>query len=614
MTIELTTVEQVKAVYRSIFRTDLNDSTATAVATSIDNGTTSLETYQAGLIAQTTKTTQAAFALSSFIEGVVPTSARIDSLTEFAKTQFDYYANVLKSDNAQLGAYEALGKAFAADASTSAAFEARYGALSATDFVITAYAQIFDNAASTVPSDAALANLVGQIEYFTGIYVEAGIPAADAALQAKGAVLGQIIGYAFTDATRAGESSLQLKVAAAISEVATDAATGAPSDVYGSSILAANITITGDVGPAVTDPLLKSTIYNDKIAGTLGVTSFTSATKIDGGLGVDELTITTATGNAEYAPEADVVKSIEKVTVVTAGDDATVTLTNVKGLTDVTFGAGSTTGLSLVGLDAATAVHVAATEETAGLVLGYASAPAAAKISIDANYTGTIAFSDEEVKSVTVDVTAAASDVNFTGSALESVTVTSKGTITVDAMGVGLTSLDLTGVGTYATVNLGCTTFDDAVTVKLGKGADVLTIAGDKAHSVTLGAGADTLKVLATSGNVDTGSAADLAASALVVTDFSKTDLDILKLDGLRTSLDSTQLGQISGSADLLAAASLAANFADAGEWAVFSYGSDTYLLNDLGDSGLDAQDTLVKLTGFQLSDFNASNLVFSAI
>jgi hypothetical protein len=159
-------------------RTALNDSAATAIAASIDGGTTTFATYQAGLIAQTATTTTAAFALSTFVEGVVPTSARIDSLTAFAKTQFDYYTNTLKSANAQLGAYEALGKAFAADPTTSATFAARYGALSATDFVTTAYASIFD--ASPVPSSGALANLVGQVAYFTDLYTKAGIPAADA--------------------------------------------------------------------------------------------------------------------------------------------------------------------------------------------------------------------------------------------------------------------------------------------------------------------------------------------------------------------------------------------------------------------------------------------------
>jgi hypothetical protein len=609
MTIELTTVQQVQAVYKSILRTDLNDATAAAVADAIDNGTSSLATYQAGLIAQTTNTTQAAFALSTFIEGVVPTSARIDSLTSFAQTQYDYYANVLKSDNAELGAYEALGKAFAADASTSASFAARYGSLSATDFVTTAYAQIFD-VANSVPSATALANLVAQIDYFTGIYVDSGIPAADAALQAKGAVLGQIIGYAFTDASRAGDSSLQVSIADAINLVATDAATGTPTDVYGRAVLAADITITGDVGPAVSTSSLKSTVYNDTIKGTLGVSTFTAATKIDGGLGTDALTITTSATAAAYNPAADIVKSIETLTVVTAGADATVTLTNVKGLTDVTFGADSAYGLTLVGLDDAAALNVATT--TGNLTVGYATAPAAAKVSIDANYTGTISFSDEAVKSVTADVTVATSGVNFAGEHLETVAVTSKGTVTVGAMGEGLKTLDLTGVGTFANVDLTSNTFENAVTVKLGQGADVLMINGDKAHSITLGAGADTLNVVASCGNVDVTDAAALAGSALVVTDFSKSDLDILKFYGVRTTLDSTQSGQISGSADLLAAASLAATFADDGEWVVFNYGSDAYILNDAaGDAGLDATDTLVKIAGAQVEDFNSSNLVF---
>ena len=605
----LTTVQQVQAVYKSILRTDLNESAAQAVADAIDSGTSSLSTYQAGLIAQVTNTTQAAFALSTFIEGIVPTSARIDSLTTFAQTQYDYYANVLKSGNAQLGAYEALGKAFAADASTSASFAARYGSLSTTDFVTTVYAQIFDAAGKSIPNEVALANLVSQVEYFTGIYVAAGVPAADAALQAKGAVLGQIIGYAFTDATRAGDSSLQSSITSAIATAATDAASGNPTEVYGKAILAADITITGDVGPAVATPALKSTVYNDTIKGTLGTPDFVPGTKIDGGLGIDSLTVTTAIGNIAYNPAADIVKSIEKVTVVSAVA-STADVTNIKGMTDFTLGAASAASLAVTGLDSSTTVHVAATDAAATLTLGYATAPAAAKVSIDANYAGTISFSDSAVKSVTADVTVANSGVNFADSDLESVTVTSKGGVSISDIGTGLKTLDLSGVGTFSVTDLTNEGFANAVTVTLGKGADELAMTANKAHSITLGAGADTLKVAA-GGNVVVTDAAALAASATIVTDFSKSDLDILKFYGLRTELDSTQSGQISGSADLLAAASLAATFADAGKWVVFNFGSDAYILNDAGDAGLDVADTLVKVAGAQVNDFNSSNLVF---
>jgi hypothetical protein len=430
----LTTTQQVQAAYLQINRVALNDAAAAAVAASIDGGVTTFATYQASLIAQAATTTTAAFALSTFIEGVVPTSARIDSLTAFAKTQFDYYTNTLKSANAQLGAYEALGKAFAADATTSASFAARYGALSATDFVSSAYASIFNN--SPVPSAGALANLVAQVAYFTDLYTKAGIPAADASLQAKGAVLGQIIGYASTGSDSVNgidPSTFDQQIEAQINTAANEARLEVtPSTVYGVGTLGTSIDLAVGLAATAVSPSAvatrTTTQFGDKISGTLGTLGFDPTLKIDGGAGVDTLTVTTALLNTAYAPAADIIKSIEKLTVVSAVA-STADVTNVKGLTDFTLGAASAASLAVTGLDTATTVHVAATAAAATLTVGYASAPAAAKISIDANYAGKIAFSDAAVKGVTANVTVASSGVNFADADLNTVTVTSKGDV-----------------------------------------------------------------------------------------------------------------------------------------------------------------------------------------
>jgi hypothetical protein len=253
----------------------------------------------------------------------------------------------------------------------------------------------------------------------------------------------------------------------------------------------------------------------------------------------------------------------------------------------------------------------------AGLTVGYASAPAAAKVSIDANYAGKITFSDAAVKGVTANVTVASSGVNFADNDLNTVTVTSKGDVSIADVGTGLKTLDLTGVGTFSKVNFAAEGFTNAVTATLGKGADVFEIDANLAHKVTLGAGADTVEINA-AGNVTAdaiSTAAKLAAGVLTITDFSKADADILRLDGasaVRQALDATQLGQIAAAADIKAAATAAGavtitNVADS--WAIFNFGTDAYALYDVGHDGFNAGDTLVKVTGFAVADLTATNL-----
>ena len=611
----LTTVQQVQAAYLAVNRVELNETAATAVATAIDNGVTTLAAYSQGLIAQASTTTQAAFALSSFIEGAVPTSARIDSLTAFATTQHNYYVNVLQSGNAQLGAYEALGKAFAADASTKADFAARYGALSTTDFVTTAYAQIFD-VANSIPSAAALANLVSQVEYFTGIYIQAGIPAADAALQAKGAVLGQIIGYAFTDATRSGDSSLQDKIVSnavaplsVMNQIVDDAVNETPSTVYGSSVLGATIAIlasTDVVGPGGAAGF-KTTVYGDTVTGTVGAGTLDNATLVDGALGVDTFVVNLAA--TAYAPGADTIKNMEIIKAVSTDATASIDLTNVSGVTKFIYDGASTASLTVLGLDTATEFHIGDT--TGAVDIAYKTAPAAAKIAIDANYTGVIEFSDAAVKAVTADVTVAASGVNFADNDLESVTVTSKGSVSIQDIGTGLKTLDLSGVGTFSNSNFTGESFANAVTATLSKGADTFVMDANQAHIVTLGAGADTLTFNQAGNVTDVSTNAAVVASVASVTDFSTADSDILKLTGgARVNLDATNLGQIAAQTDLTAAATLAGTFSSgAADWAIFNFGTDAYALFDLGNDGFTVGDTLIKITGVQVSDFTATNL-----
>lgn len=137
-----------------------------------------------------TTTTIPSAVVFNFLNGAAPTAEKLSALADFAKSQFEAYkaAGVAR---AEIGPYEALGKGFA----ETIAFNAKYGQLNTVDFVKKAYAEIFERAATTAQSD----HFKNQVSYFEQLYSKAGAAAAAAALSAKGAVLGQMLGFAVLD-------------------------------------------------------------------------------------------------------------------------------------------------------------------------------------------------------------------------------------------------------------------------------------------------------------------------------------------------------------------------------------------------------------------------------
>lgn len=152
----------------------------------------SFDAYLKALVASVDHSTVPALLMAGLVNGQVPSSDKLDALTTFAQQQYDYYANVLGSSFAQLGPYEALGKAFAA---SGTAFSAKYGSGTDAAFVAKAYADVFGHQAN----GAQQAALQAQVSYFENLYKGAGMGAAQADLQARGAVYGQIVGYAAYD-------------------------------------------------------------------------------------------------------------------------------------------------------------------------------------------------------------------------------------------------------------------------------------------------------------------------------------------------------------------------------------------------------------------------------
>lgn len=129
--------------------------------------------------------------MTMMMTGAPASEEQLGLRADFAELQYAYYAHVLRVANPSLGPYEALGVAFAKTSS----FDAKFSATSSSsDFVRKAYGDVFGHG----PTAAQEANLVGQVNYFTGLYESAGVEHLAAVRQASGAVFGQIVGYSST--------------------------------------------------------------------------------------------------------------------------------------------------------------------------------------------------------------------------------------------------------------------------------------------------------------------------------------------------------------------------------------------------------------------------------
>ncbi len=149
------------------------------------------------------------------VSGAVPTQADYARLVAFGKAQYSAY-EAAGVANPALGPFEALGRSFAADPLLKVTFASINGKGSVSEFIDAAYTRVF----GSVPNAAAKAALTEQVTYFDALYRSVGIATADAALQAKGAVFGQIIGYAFTDPVAGARSGLDDVVNALVAKAA----------------------------------------------------------------------------------------------------------------------------------------------------------------------------------------------------------------------------------------------------------------------------------------------------------------------------------------------------------------------------------------------------------
>jgi hypothetical protein len=122
----------------------------------------------------------------AFFNDAAPSEEKLQSLNEFANSQYEYYKG-LGVANPALGPYEAFGRAFA----DTPEFIARYGDQSEAVFIAEAYLSVFGRA----PSTAQQAHFQSQIDYFQALYEGAGISDQLSEQFAKGVALGQMIGF-----------------------------------------------------------------------------------------------------------------------------------------------------------------------------------------------------------------------------------------------------------------------------------------------------------------------------------------------------------------------------------------------------------------------------------
>ena len=281
----MATAAEIQVAYKAIYRTDLNATVAQAIAST---GIT-VDAYVAQELPKVASTTQAAVAITAFITGVTPSSAQLDALKVAADAQVASYTK-LGVGNPALGAFEAFGRGLATDATTTATFNTKYGALSTADFITTVYAQVY----GATPSAGAAANLTAQIAYFTNLYTANNVP--NAALAAKGAVLGQIVGYAFTT-DAAANSTLDNSVVTFLTAAATGATSGYAAALpvtSGSGTPGAILTLTTGadvVDVAATNLSFKSTAGDDTIRA-LGGNTLNTTDVVNGGAGIDTLVAT----------------------------------------------------------------------------------------------------------------------------------------------------------------------------------------------------------------------------------------------------------------------------------------------------------------------------------
>ncbi|MQU18812.1 hypothetical protein GHN41_20495 [Pseudomonas helleri] len=439
---------------------------------------------------------------------------------------------------------------------------------------------------------------------------------------------------------------------------AASVSTGAGNDtinveaVVGTPAAGQTVTVDAGEGDDVIQLALKAGIgYNVAagagddtvvIAGTVKTTD-----KIDGGAGTDTVSLALADPKTLVADDYIVFNKVltNFETLQLTGSAATMDASQLgAGYTTIDLATDS----KVINVGAQTLVaHGDLTAEANGVVFNTADVEAsgvktyAGSLSITEDAAGTVtAFANSvalSVKAGTAAVastlagdvqTAAVSLVNSVDSATAPIADTIA-SVTVGALvggtGIaGLTSLTLSGNGSATVFNgandklvtVDASNLGGVYTQGVNKGAAIAgltyTSANTAAETIKLGAGQDNITLGAsTYGKVDVVTGLNLVASAADAKVVDATKSDILHINGVDLSTTGA-LGFTTTQTDLDLALKDAAAYANTKTTDVaFHMGGNTYVLHDAGTlGGIDAADTVVKISGQVNLDLLASSLV----
>lgn len=414
-----------------------------------------------------------------------------------------------------------------------------------------------------------------------------------------------------------------------------------------------------DDGIKSEDELEPSTGGGETFTLTSGVDTFTGGTSadifqgdaanltafddLDGGDGDDVFNLITAINVA--VPVGASVMNIETVNIISSVNNTSVAAAGFVGATEFwqTTNAGAISGLAAGATSGFKGTIVDAAD-----VSTYAAGATAANIELDSVTTASNAYIAEttagDLKSATVSGSVAGAGAltintaaGTTAVATLNIGLTTSGTVTLavdnavvttidaDASTGGLT-MDVSAVTALTTLTTGAgadtitaslaALTGTSLSIDLGAGLDNFTFNGtgnaaDTAVTVTLGAGADTFTLATALTNVtDVTDARAVDLVTLADFDAASDTLDLSVL-GARDVLTNGELASIEAAATLDAAIALAEAATTDGGYSIFEFGGDAYVFNDVAGAATFANgDGLLKLTGIDVTDFTASNLI----
>jgi hypothetical protein len=526
-----TTVQQVKDAYFQITRTTLDDATAQATTTNINNGNQTFDDWvdHTTKLKSTMDTTGAVLKIFQFITGSAPDAASLTSAVQNITG-----INAAYSTSA---GYTAFG-ADLATWSGSTQFQALYKNVSVTDFIISAFKDVFGVAPGDVQTQVNTYNIY---KAYYGRYSISTDPSGD--LRARGALMADYVHQANDIALRDNSTTfpwgVQNKYVLAEYNFEKDAVAG--TAVYGGSLFTQPGFNNGQTYTLTTQPdNVPGTAGNDIINGVYYTDSIANSTyqatdTINGSSGTDTLNILvqksdgTATGNVSL-PIATV-SGVEVFNIralsPTAANTVTVDASQFPGVTTVNADR-AISAVSVINLGSGGAVGMlgAAGVTNGNLSATYLASATAATLNIANGTTaGAITINGAGLTSATINSSGAANTVGgitFASGAVATVAIAAATNLTTggitDTSGT-ITTLNVAGAAT--TVDLGTlsahvatvdasgmtaggvtTTLDAAISsFKGGQAADTVTTAAvtsTTAGIIDAGAGTDTLIIAAT--------------------------------------------------------------------------------------------------------------------